>query len=61
MERHQEESKGSTSSDEPEYDDDKLSDRSIKSDNGAPRIKISLYLSTELIVGKNLTLADVTI
>jgi hypothetical protein len=49
MKNMEEESKGSTSSDEPEYESDHLSDKSIKSDNGAPKIKISLYLSTPLI------------
>ena len=45
----EEESKGSTSSEEPEYESDHLSDKSIKSDRGAPKIKISLYLSTPMI------------
>jgi hypothetical protein len=57
----EEESKGSTSSDEPEYESDHLSDKSIKSDRGAPKIKISSYLSTPLITESNLTLADVNI
>jgi hypothetical protein len=57
----EEESKGSTSSEEAEYDSDHISDKSVKSDNGAPRIKISLYLSTPLITESNLTLADVNI
>jgi hypothetical protein len=57
----EEESKGSTSSEEAEYDSDHISDKSIKSDNGAPKIKISLYLSTPLITDSNLTIADVNI
>ena len=56
-----EESKGSTSSEEAEYDSDHISDKSIKSDGGAPKIKISLYLSTPLITESNLTIADVNI
>ena len=49
MKSMDEESKGSTSSDEPEYESDHLSDKSIKSDKGAPKIKITIYLSTPLI------------
>ena len=56
-----EESKGSTSSEEPEYDSDVNSAKSIKSDNNAPRLKITLYLSTHLVTERNLTLADITI
>ena len=57
----EEESKGSTSSEEPEYDSDHLSDKSIKSDGDAPKLKISLYLSTPLITERDLTLADVNV
>ena len=49
MKNIEEESKGSTSSDEPEYESDHLSDKSIKRDKGAQKIKISLYLSTLLM------------
>jgi hypothetical protein len=56
-----EESKGSTSEEEPEYESDSISDKSIKSVDGAPRLKISYYLSSELITEANLTLADITI
>lgn len=49
MKKNLEESKGSTSSDEPEYDSDLNSIKSIKSDQKAPKLKISLYLSTNLI------------
>ena len=61
MRKTEEESKGSTSEEEPEYESDGISDKSIKSDHGAPRLKISLYLSTELITERNLTLADIDI
>jgi hypothetical protein len=56
-----EESKGSTSEEEPEYESDSISDKSIRSVEGAPKLKISYYLSSELITGMNLTLADITI
>jgi hypothetical protein len=61
MQQLEEESKGSTSSEEPEYDSDHISDKSIKSDGEAPKIKISYYLSTHLVTERNLTLADITI
>ena len=61
MKNLQEESKDSTSSEEPEYESDIHSEKSIESNKGAPRLKISLYLSTDLITWRNLTLADITI
>jgi hypothetical protein len=61
MNKLEEESKGSTSSEEPEYDSDHISDKSIKSDEGAPKIKIAFYLSTALMTERNLTLADIKI
>jgi hypothetical protein len=57
----EEESKGSTSSEEPEYGSEGISDKSIQSDNGAPKIKVVYYLSTKLITERNLTLADIAI
>ena len=56
-----EESKGSTSSEEPEYDSDIHSEKSIEGSRGVPKLKISLYLSTDLVTSANLTLADITI
>ena len=61
MQSLQEESKGSTSEEEPEYESDNNSDKSIKSSGGAPKLKISFYLSTQLITGENLTLADIMV
>ncbi len=37
------------------------SDKSVKSDHNAPKVKISLYLSTNLVVGRDLTLADIEV
>jgi len=56
-----EESKGSTSSEEPEYDSDIHSEKSIEGSRGAPKLKISLYLSTDLATSANLTLADINV
>ena len=56
-----EESKGSTSSEELEYDSDIGSGKSVASSSRAPPLKIVQYLSTNLIVGQNLTLADVEV
>ena len=61
MRRLEEESKGSTSEEEPEYESDHNSDKSIESDQGAPRVKISFYLSTELLTEGNLELSDIKI
>jgi len=49
MQKILEESKDSTSSEEPEYESDINSEKSIKSDHDAPKLKISYYWSTDLI------------
>ena len=56
-----EESKGSTSSEELEYDSDIGSGKSVASSSRAPPLKVVQYLSTNLIVVQNLTLADVEV
>ena len=56
-----EESKGSTSSEEPEYESDVHSEKSIEGSKGGSKLKISLYLSTDLVTQKNLTLADIKV
>ena len=56
-----EESKGSTSSEELEYESDVESEKVIASGTRAPPLKIVQYLSTNLIAGSNLTLADVEV
>jgi len=61
MNANQEESKGSTSSEEPEYDSDINSEKSLRSSQGAPRVKIVQYLSTQLLTSRDLTLADVEV
>ena len=61
MQKILEESKDSTSSEEPEYESDINSEKSIKSDHDAPRLKISFYWSTDLIIRRDLTLADINI
>ena len=61
MEGRNEESKGSTSSEEPEYDSDIGSAKSGTGVTRPPPLKITQYLSTCLLVEKNLTLADVEV
>ena len=61
MANNEEESKNSTSSEELEYDSDIGSGKSVASGSKAPPLKIVQYLSTSLIVGQNLTLADVEV
>ena len=61
MRKLEEESKGSTSEEELEYESDTPSLKSVKIGSRAPKPNITPYLSTNLITGKNLTLADVTI
>ena len=61
MASKEEESKGSTSSEEPEYDSDIGSAKSVASGSRAPPLKIVQYLSTSLIVSQNLTLADIEV
>ena len=56
-----EESKGSTSSEELEYDSEQSSGKSAISTAKPPPLKIVLYLSTNLVVGQNLTLADIDV
>jgi len=50
MASKEEEDKNSTSSEEPEYESDIGSEKSIAGDNKAPPLKIVQYLSTNLIV-----------
>ena len=61
MANNEEESKNSTSSEELEYDSDIGSGKSVASGSRTPPLKIVQYLSTNLIVGQNLTLADVEV
>ena len=56
-----EESKNSTSSEELEYDSDIGSAKSVVIGSRAPPLKVVQYLSTNLIVGQNLTLADIEV
>ena len=56
-----EESKGSTNSEEVEYESDAASEKVIASGSRAPPLKEVQYLSTNLIVGPNLTLADIEV
>ena len=56
-----EESKGATSSEEPEYESEADSEMVIPSGSRAPLLKVVQYLSTNLIVGSHLTLADVEV
>ena len=56
-----EESKGSTSSEEIEYESDVGSDKIIPSGSRAAPLKVVQYLSTNLISGSNLTLADIEV
>ena len=51
MSNANEESKGSTSSEEPEYESDPSSGKSAISSSKPRPLKIVLYLSTNLIVG----------
>ena len=51
MERKEEELKDSTSSEEPEYESDVGSVKSIAGSGKGPSLKIVQYLSTNLIVG----------
>ena len=56
-----EESKGSTSSEELEYDSDIGSGKSVASGSRTPPLKVVQYLSTNLIVGSNLVLPDIEV
>ena len=55
----EEESKGSTSGEESEYDSDTYSPDLAKSGSIAAKVMPGVYLSTNLITGKSLTLADI--
>ena len=61
MRNNKEESKGSTSSEEPEYESDINSIKSGKSASKPSKSKITPYLSTNLITETNLTLPDIII
>jgi hypothetical protein len=61
MKKIEEESKGSTSEEEPEYESDTHSAKSEKAPSKSTRPKITPYLSTNLITERNLTLADVSV
>ena len=37
------------------------SEKTIKSDNNAPKVKISIYLSTNLVTVRDLTIADIKV
>ena len=56
-----EESKGSTSSEEVEYESDIESEKVIASGTRAPPLKVVQYLSTNLIAASNLVLADIEV
>ena len=56
-----EKSKGSTSSDEIEYESDVGSDKGIPSGTRVAPLKVVQYLSTNLLSGSNLTLADIEV
>ena len=56
-----EESKGSTSGEESEYDSDTNPPDLAKSRSIAAKVMPGVYLSTNLITEKNLTLADINI
>ena len=57
----EEESKGSTSGEESEYEDDAGPGELTKSGSVAAKVMPGVYLSTNLITEKNLTLADIQI
>ena len=56
-----EESKDSTSSEEDEYESDAAPEKVIASGSRAPPLKVVQYLSTNLISGSNLTLANIEV
>ena len=57
----EEESKGSTSGEESEYDDGADPPELTKRGSVAAKVMPGIYLSTNLIADKNLTLADIKI
>ena len=61
MRKMEEESKGSTSDDEPEYGSETNSVKASKSGAKQSMNKVGQYLSTNLITQPNITLADVSI
>ena len=61
MRKYEEESKGSTSGDESEYESDNNSVKEVKGSSVLPKAMTGVYLSTNLITERNLTLADIKI
>jgi hypothetical protein len=61
MNKMVEESKGSTSGEESDYDSDTQPPKLPKSASIAAKLMPGVYLSTNLITEKNLTLADIKI
>ena len=61
MKSLEEESKGSTSGEESEYDDGADPTELTKRGSVAAKVMPGVYLSTNLITEKNLTLADIQI
>jgi len=61
MNKMEEESKGSTSGEESEYESDTNPADLPKSGSIAAKVMPGTYLSTNLIAEKNLTLADINI
>jgi hypothetical protein len=61
MRNQEEESKGSTSEEGPEYESDVNSVKSDDNKSKASRMSNISYLSTNLVTSKNLTLADIYI
>jgi hypothetical protein len=57
----EEESKGSTSGEESDYDSDTNPPQLPKSGSIAAKVMPGVYLSTNLITERNLTLADISI
>ena len=57
----EEESKGSTSGEESEYDDGADPTELTKSGSVAAKVMPGIYLSTNLITEKNMTLAGISI
>ena len=61
MRNQEEESKGSTSSKESEYESDTNSVKSAQNKSKSSRMNNISYLSTNLITQNNITLADIEI
>jgi hypothetical protein len=61
MRNQEEESKGSTSGEESEYESDIDSVKNDDNKSKSARVSSILYLSTNLVTARNLTLADIEI